>query len=281
MAYLDSPYALAIDDLNVFVGQSVDKGGVQRIAKVGGPVTVLSDKGGRSFHMSLSATHVYYTTSVNGQVKRLSKFGGLEVLADFQHFPRGVVTSGSDVYWTYASAAVNGGLRHLNLFDGAVEDLLEKLRDPWTLVLHGTSLLFSAHGTDPEIVEYSITDSKVINSYPTELQSNDMAVTDSDIFYTTNTSLFRVNRASGSQSKLLSGVFVDGVAVANGSVYVTERGGAGMNGRVRRLDLGSGLETIVAEGFWAPRRVVVDSECVYFTDQGPVDGPGSVVRAPR
>jgi hypothetical protein len=278
LAQLDRPYAIVVDGDFVYVTQGADNGSVRRIPKAGGAVVDLAQQGSRAFQMAQSATHLYFAASVAGRVNRLGKHGGLEVLAEFQHFPQGVAVRGNDVYWVYSSAAVNGGLRHMNVLDGAVDELLVKLRDPWTLVLHDSSLFYSTHGNVTTVTEYSLTSGAIENEYPTPFEANDLAVTADTVFYTTNPTLFRVHRSSGQTTELLDGTFVDGVATLGRVVYATERGGVGPNGRVLRYDLDSGAHTAIAEGLSAPRRVATDGECVYVTEQGAVNGVGRVLR---
>jgi hypothetical protein len=72
----DQPLFLALDDDNVYCtsGRGKDpKGRIHRIPKAGGPARVLATDQLLPSSLALDATHVYWTTALDGEVKRIAR----------------------------------------------------------------------------------------------------------------------------------------------------------------------------------------------------------------
>lgn len=279
-----SAYGIALDDGFVYATQAFDNGGVVRVSKDGGNPQVLATGQGRPYYLALDATNVFFTAAITGQVMRVNKSGGdLAELASGQHFPAGIVARSGSVFWLYDSFP-SGAL--MALPSGASEPvLIVEVPEPTSLRQRGDQLFMISHGiggasaSPPALFQIDVVNATSTLLVETTLQANDLAVGDTDLFYTTNIGAYRV-RPGELPEAIGTGSFVDGLTVADGDVYFTENGTDG-DGRIQRWSASSGQNTVVASQRDAPRRIAADETCVYWTEGQPSGGPGAIVRAPR
>lgn len=276
-----SAYGIALEEGFVYATQAFDTGGVVRVSKDGGKAEVLATGQGRPYYLALDSTSVYFTATITSQVMRVDKNGaGLGEVASFQHFPAGILARPDGLFWLYDSFP-SGAL--MVLLPGATEPaVVVDVLSPTVLRQRGDSLFLLSHGqgaTMPSVLRFDLPTATLTTVAETTLEANDLAVGDTDLFYTTNVGAYRV-RPAELPEVIGTGVFVDGITVAGGEVYFTERGVSG-DGRIQRWSATSGQTIALASKRNAPRRIAVDESCVYWTEGQPGGGAGAIVRAPR
>jgi hypothetical protein len=284
-------YGIALDESFVYFTRAPfnGSGAVARVPKLGGPVESLSASESRPRNLVVDAEHVFFTSPLSGQVKRVRKNGTeLTVLADGQHTPEGIALAGADVYWVQGSS-LDGKLMQLDLTGGASQVLVDHINSTWALELKGGWLYYTAGSTSTQV---SPRIQRFHQSWPPgtapelvallELGTDDISADDTHVYFTNNVALGRVPLLGGSAEILFDGgYFVRGVDATSEHVYFVESAGAGdAEGTVYRYSKASGEIIAVASGQHLPRRVVADQECLYWTNSGFGGGGGAVMRGP-
>ncbi len=285
LASVERAYGIELDGTDVYFTSALDNGAIGKVPKAGGPTTLLTTGAGRPRNLALTDDWVYFTMPISGRVAGVKKDGSQLVnLAEFQNFPQGIVARGSELFWLRSSAP-GGRLVGHRLTTGEYTEYATDLADPWALVRRGSHLWFNTRNTAQlaGIWRYNLSDERLDLVAPMDVGANDIGISqettaDRAVYITTNASVRRVEEFGGAVTTVAQGTFLDGIWVEAGQLFFTERT---ETGAIYRLDTPAGDVTRIASAQANPRRVTSDGECLYWTNQGPFDGVGSVVRGPR
>jgi sugar lactone lactonase YvrE len=277
------PWDVAVRDGWVYVTEKghddASDGRVVRMPAAGGLVEILAQGQERPNRIFLSSTHAYWTTtSLDGGVYRtaLDGDGGVEMVADQQHLPLGVVADDGNVYWT-----ANGRVMAQPIgAPGTSAAVTPLMNTPSFLALDGDGLYVTDEASTDAGGIYRV---DLDGGPPTQLgeatpNANALTLCNSVLYFTTLADpggVYSVTTDGNGLESLTLGqkrpteVACDGARVywatlADGSLWWTPAGG--------------GAVQLLVDGQLAPNGVAVDADYVYWTNH---DEPGNVRRTPK
>lgn len=286
---LPSAYAIAVDASFVFVTTAVDGGKVLRIPKTGGEPVTLTSGLGRPRHLALDAERVWVTSPMDGRVLGVAKDGSAvqELVPASPGHPHGIARAGESTVWVRQGPGAKAGA--LFSWEPALAGpalLAGGLDDPGPLEVGGGDVYWidNTSGGTPGIWHFAPATTAVpqlLAPLPAA-NGNDLALSETHVYYAMNAEVGRVPRMGGAREPLAAGKFASALALApaTGELYWVE-GGATSSGRLVRMPLAGGAETTLATGLSVPRGVALDEACVYWTHQGVGDASGSVMARSR
>jgi hypothetical protein len=255
--------------------------GVARAPKAGGPAQVLAPVPQLGWPalgtFALSSTDVYFGSGPT-MIAMVSKQGGpmQPVPMPIPNFPR-VATSSTMVYgWAEGApsplfAAPLGG---------GPGKPIGNLPTPTSKMVIDGARGFTA--TDAGVQSVDLVTGAV--TFLSGLGASDVAVDSTDVYFTTidvtnGTSIMRVPKNGGPQSKVVDWNGAYGIAVGETDLYFTDR----LDMLVQKLVGKTGSSIVQIAGFdptTQPVDIALDEQCAYFT-VAPSGAPGAIFAAPK
>lgn len=282
-------YAIAVDEDHVFVTSAVDGGALVRIPKGGGEPVVLVSGLGRPRHIVLDAARVWLTSPMDGRVLSVEKDGSVVqvIVPESPGHPEGIARAGDATVWVRQGPGVDAGA--LLAWESVAPDvtlLASGLDDPGPLVASAGHAYWidNTSGGTPGIWHFAQATTAVpqmLTPLPAA-NGNDLALSDTHVYYAMNAEIGRVPRSGGPREPLAAGSFARALALAPAAdqLYWVE-GGATSSGRLARMPMAGGAPETLATGLSVPRGVALDDACVYWTNQGVGDADGNVMARSR
>lgn len=268
------PYGIALLDDHVFFSLYDGQGALMRVRKTGGEPDVVIDDLDYPSGVAADTTGVYVAVSGEGRILRTTPDGSsLDVLASGQNGPSDVAVDESLVVWTNY---VGDQIRSVAKEGGSVTTLAWTASSPYRLALGPTNVYWGEFTDGVWSVPKAGGEVEAL----AEGEPRSLATSAGWLYYTEpdTGSVRRMPLGGGEVEVLYEGDgFSDGLAVDGSHVYATFA-----EGMIVRVPKAGGPVEVVATGQAGPTHVVLDDECVYWTNTGDgLPAVGSVMRAPK
>jgi len=267
----DHPWAIALDDANVYWTTTGTTGGIFTVPKAGGEAIMLASGRGKPLWIAVDATNVYWTSSDQGTVMALPKAGGTPVtLASGRTMPEGIAADAQYVYWVEDTTM--GMVTRVPIAGGTPELLADQQTDPIVIAVDGSGAYW---------IDNFSGDVDTVGPMPPSLVTtlamsgssafpSGMAISAQSVFWTTQGTnqstgqVLQVAKSGGAKSVLADGEDFPGALATDGGTLYWLNGG--FNAGVRELQVGGAAFTHAAAESTA-RQIAVDDTNVYWTTE--------------
>jgi hypothetical protein len=267
---LRGPEQIAIDDTFAYFTDhegATHAGSVLRVPLAGGEVVELVADQIAPYGIAIDATHVYWTSLLEGLVQRVPKEGGAaEALGPWQHNPWNVEARPAGVYWINRGNPNDGAVMFLGRGASEPVSLVSSLHDSNLLAVDETELWWTTDGTSGSLGKLRLA-SGATEFFAVVDTPRALALDASSVYYADAGSIRRSDRRTGPIEVLASPAVANALAVDEGSVYWT-----GLFEGVRKIAKGGGRILTLAEDDQS-RDVAVDDACAYWAS-----GAGTISR---
>jgi hypothetical protein len=281
---------LAADSDAVYVADGL--AGMVRVPKDGTSPTFLVDVGAGILAFVMDDSTIYFITAdgdVTGSIYSVPKSGGTAtLLATNIPAPVDIRVDEAFVYWvalgTIGSTLASDGSIERMAKDGTGRQVLaDNLSAPLAIDIDATDVYFGETGLADGNSSAGLRRVKKSGGVVTKLTEDDpilaIATTATDVVYSdvdaNNTpNLFRINKAGGSSSLLLSGLAAAGIYVFDQTVYITAQDDAGNTSIVAVPEAGGSTRVVRSVSLDTSALAIDDCAVYYATDS-------RLERAPR
>lgn len=263
-AGLDAPTHIAVNATDVYVAEQNQ---IRKVPYDGGTPTLVAATGTVG-EMELSATHLYWTDSKNGQVRRIALSGGTaQTLSTGVALKvRNLAIDASDVFFT---TGFDGELKKVPQAGGATTLLSSGWPYAADVLSAGTDLVFTVTNSSGGL--YSLPAGGGTTTQLAPSSQPDRVVTDGTrVYWWSGQNVLAVPLGGGATQTLTSGqVNIRNIATDGSDVYwVSEQKTTvpTSNGMLRRVPVTGGTPTVLWASVFNPKGLSVTSTHVFYTE---------------